>query len=469
VAAHGDTTPIFAALLLLILWLPLPWGSHLPWAGPLVGCAAWGLVALWVLLAALGRTRLPEARRLLWPLLLWLAWIGWIGWQLLPQDAATLKTMAPSAPAVHQAVAAMGGMPRDTLSIAPGITTDALLLTLAYCGLYWLVVLTTCDRESRMRWVLGAIVFAGFAEALYGSLMVLSGAEYGFLAAKQYYRGVATGTFVNRNHLAGYLELASAAGIGLILADLRHRDEPFSLAGFLRRQIDLLFSNKMRVRAALAVVVIGVVLTRSRMGNIALFGSMSLCGFLFVLLRERALAGRAAILFLSLMVVDLFIVSRWFGLEAVVNRIEQTDVLHEERMNVLDRIPATLDYYGTAGSGLGTFAVAFAPFRTSQMYGFYDHAHNDYAEFAVEVGFIGLGIILVFAGAHLLHAVRVILARRRHAPAAICFAAAMGLLALGIHAVADFNLQIPANAATLIVLMALAAACPVQSRRQKIP
>jgi hypothetical protein len=47
--------------------------------------------------------------------------------------------------------------------------------------------------------------------------------------------------------------------------------------------------------------------------------------------------------------------------------------------------------------------------------------------------------------------------RRRRLAAATGFAAFMGLTAMAIHATVEFNLQIPANAATLVVLLALTA------------
>lgn len=50
--------------------------------------------------------------------------------------------------------------------------------------------------------------------------MTLSGLEYGFLAEKTEFRGVATGTFNARNMLAGHLELCLACGLGLLVSTL---------------------------------------------------------------------------------------------------------------------------------------------------------------------------------------------------------------------------------------------------------
>ena len=89
------------------------------------------------------------------------------------------------------------------------------------------------------------------------------------------------------------------------------------------------------------------------------------------------------------------------------------------------------------------------------MQSYYDHAHNDYAEFATELGLpafalLGLGVVLSLGAA--LRAQRL-----RHDPLmrGIGFGAGMGLVALLIHSTVDFNLQIPANAALFVVLMAL--------------
>jgi putative inorganic carbon (HCO3(-)) transporter len=153
----------------------------------------------------------------------------------------------------------------------------------------------------------------------------------------------------------------------------------------------------------------------------------------------------------------------------VVQRIEQTDVRGEGRAQLLVDIPPLLERYHLTGTGIGTFEQAYAQVRSAAMRQYFDHAHNDYVEFAVEVGIPGLILLALLVGVHALHAIMVIIRRKRRLPAGVAFAALMALLAQGIHATVEFNLQIPANAATLIVLMAASASCSSQgSRRRKI-
>lgn len=460
---------IFWALLALIVWMPVPWGSHVPWAESLFVTAVFFLLTAWLLFAATGLISMDLRRsgRLLWPLLIWLVWLSWIGCQIIEVDLSDLAIYSPQAFALHQLVVDAGLTSPSVISIGRGTTFDALLLTSGYFGLYWLVVLTCWHQPTRMRWVLGALVFSGALQALYGSLMTLSGVEYGFFAKKLYYLGFATGTFVNRNHLAGYLEITAAAGVGLILADLQHRREITTWRQRFSGFITLLFSNKLRVRVALTIMAIGIVLSRSRMGNAAFFVSLCVCGFAYILLRERQLAVKAALLFLSLLLIDMFIVNHWFGLAKVVERIEKTDISTESRVRLYDELPPVVTAYARTGSGLGTFAQAYAPYRSPAMRDYMDHAHNDYLEFMIETGLPGFMILLVFVGGHAVHALHVIFRRRSRLPAAVCFSALMALAAYAIHATADFNLQIPANAASLVVLLALCTCCSARSRTRK--
>ncbi|MFA5938168.1 MAG: O-antigen ligase family protein [Sinimarinibacterium sp.] len=461
---------IFGATLALLVWLPLPWGSHRPWSADLLVTLSAALLGLRLLAISAGQSPFYSglARQLAMPLLWWLLWLAWIGSQLWPMDADTLRQLSPEAAQLHFETTSLLGLPTvATISIAPSATVDAWLLSAGYACLYVLIVLSCHRDRGRMGLVLGVLVASGLFQAVYGSLMVLSGLEWGFFEEKRFYRHVATGTFVNRNHLAGYLELAGAAALGLVLADLGGRGAAHSWRQRLLDAIALAFSAKMRARLALVIMAVALVLTRSRMGNIAFFTSLCVCGMGFVLLRWRGYAMRAFLLFSSVIAIDILIVSNWYGLERVVERIERTDLATEGRAIFLDEVPPVIEAYRQVGSGLGTFAYAYAPFRSERMGEYFDHAHNDYIEFMIETGVVGIALLAAFVLAHALHALRMVIFRRRRMAAAVGFSALMGLLAQAIHATAEFNLQIPANAATLLVLLALAASCSSVSERPR--
>ncbi|HXG28138.1 MAG TPA: O-antigen ligase family protein [Nevskiales bacterium] len=435
----------FAALLLIVLWMPLPYGSNVPWAVALLGILTFSALALWALLSLTGQSRVPRALWANhWVLLIWLLWLGWVAGQLMPLPVP-------------------GAATATTPSIAPEKTYQHLLESFTYFGLYLLVLLTATSRQ-RLRLLGMAIVVSGLIQALYGSLMVLSGLEYGFFEKKTAYLGNATGTFINRNHLAGYLEICAAVGVGLVVADLKTGGAR-NWKTWLRDITELAFSRKFLVRAFLVVMVIALVLTRSRMGNVAFFASLAVCGLLYVLLRERRAFLKAVAVFGSFLVIDLVIVNQWFGLEKVVERIERTEATTEGRAYIFPVLMRAIETHWQAGSGLGTFSLAILPFRATMPKQHWDHAHNDYAQFLIEVGLPGALLLACLALVTTVHAFRVIASRRNRLRTGVALAALMALTALAVHSAVDFNLQIPANAATLVIVMAMVNSCSHRSRR----
>lgn len=464
--AIGDRRPdrwVFAGVLALLAWLPLPWGSKPAAATALFAFIAAVLAGVRVLLAMRGAAPPPLPRAARWVLGFWLAWLAWCGLYLAPLPPAVLAAVAPSAHAVHAAIDGLpGASPLYTLSVLPGASLVQLLPGMGYLALFWLVLVCCARDRARQRLALTVILFSGVAQALYGAVMTLSGVEYGFLEPKAHGLGWATGTFVNRNHFAGYLELALAAGIALVLADLRATG-PRTWRERVTALVELALSPRMRTRLMIVVMVVALILSRSRMGNVAFFVALALCGTLYVLLRHPRYLVKSLLLFASLVLVDLLIVSEHYGLQKVAERIEQTDFATEQRAVAFRDLVPVLREHGLVGAGPGTFAAVFAPHRSPGLRGFYDHAHNDYAEFVIETGIVGAALLAAIAGTTLAHGVLVLRRRRDPAAAALAFAGLMALVSLGIHGLVDFNLRIPAVAGTLVALMALTLSCSSRS------
>ncbi|MGH8507086.1 MAG: O-antigen ligase family protein [Stenotrophobium sp.] len=459
---------LFAALLLLLLWLPLPWGSNRPWAEAVFGILVGLLGVAYLLTQIFARGDAAfSPQTYVWPLLLWLVWLVWVALQMVPMDFARLQALSPAAARFYASAFPVSHAQLFwPLSVFPNLTWHRWLLSLGYFSLYVLTLGLARDR-NRLQTLANTLVMSALFQAVYGGVMVLSRVEYGFFEHKTAYLGLATGTFVNRNHLAGYLELGAAIALGLILADLRVAD----LGNWKKRAryfLQFLFSTRLRIRVVLAVIVVGLVLTRSRGGNLAFFGALVVAAPIYIFLKERRLFLKSLVLFISLLAVDVWIVSGWFGLDKVVTRVEQTHTETEVRSYAFAAYPALIEKYKQTGSGLGTFATVFAPAQPANSWGYFDHAHNDYAEFLIETGVPGALILLVLVGITSLHALRVILRRNDRLRVGMCFAFLMGTAELAAHSFTDFNLQIPANAATYVVMMAMAAACAQQGRR-KLP
>lgn len=340
------------------------------------------------------------------------------------------------------------------ISLTPYDTQMALLRGLGYASFFgWtLIELNQPGRIIRAVWI---IVLAAAFQAIYGSLMVMSGLEYGFFLKKWTYLNYATGTFVNRNHLAGYLEMTTALGIGLLLAQTTHYVG--SWRERMRQFITMLLSDKVVLRLLLAIMVIALVMTRSRMGNTAFFVSLSIAGLMALLLMKNK-ARSTTILLTSLMVIDIAIVGTFFGVDKVADRLQNTTASKETRDEVARD---TFDMWKTApltGIGAGSFVYVYPTFKKTDVNKevYNNNAHNDYLQFLAEFGApatLALGSAVLFS---LWTAIQAMRKRRSDLHKGMGFASTMGLIAIGIHSTVDFNLQIPANAYMFVFLMALA-------------
>lgn len=440
---------MFAAYLAILVWVPLPFASNRIWGGALLA----GLVSLvligWLLLYIVGKVSLDPA---VWrhgrvPLAILVVVQLWVCIQILPLPRPLVEWASPQAFAWHIEEGWL------SLSLDRVYTNYYLLRGCAFTAGFFLT-LALVNSHHRLRVLLQILVFSGTVQAVYGAFMVLSGLELGFFVEKYAGQGVATGTFVNRNHLAGYLVMCLSAGIGLLLAQLstnRVTDWKESLRGLLQ----LMLSPKIRLRLYLAVMVVALVLTRSRMGNVAFFSALGFAGALAVI-SGRHFSWRVVIFLASLLIVDTLILGRWFGFERLVERLEQTQPSQEARAWSNSY---TIDYlrdFPLTGSGGGSFYGVFPNYQAQELSGYHLHAHNDYLEFAVELGIPATLALAVFVVLALLSAWRVQRERRTRLYRGAAFAVTMTVLWAAIHSATDFNLQIPANALTFVTILALA-------------
>jgi O-antigen ligase len=249
------------------------------------------------------------------------------------------------------------------------------------------------------------------------------------------------------------MEMALAIGVGLLISGLSDRSAD-TWQKFVRLTIEWILSRKMILRLALCVLVIALTTTHSRMGNAAFFTSLLVAGTLGIALSRHA-TRNTVLLLASLIAIDLLIVGSWFGVEKLAQRFEKTgEEIVESRELPAERAFELAGSFPVFGAGPGSFYLAFPPYRTEEISVFFDHAHNDYLEFAAESGFLGLAILAALVILCLAAALRAQWQRRDPLMRGISFASIMGVTAILIHSWADFNLQIPANAALFMVLLA---------------
>jgi hypothetical protein len=459
----GSRWPLLGFCLWLVL-LPLPFGAARTWALALV------LPPLFLLAVVVSWRSRPDA--------------GLPAFLLRPPGLLLAGFML----AVAVQLVPWTGTP---LSVVPYRTQLYLLLAFACTVTVWLTTaLVRSDRDLRL--LLLTLLGGGLLQAAIATLIMATRTGFSFLDSEILADSVASGTFANRNHLAGYLNIALSAGIGLMVGHLAAPVEGRRWALRVRDWMELMLGGKARLRLVLVMLVIVLIATRSRMGNAAFFAALLVATCTYAVFeRERR---RGLLLFAaSVVAIDLLLIGAWVGIDRVVDRIQNTPLAERvsgasapgpdglaapgadgataaaaepvkrdprREQSVEDRIEPALDAvtivrdHPWLGTGGGTFYLVYMAYQPNWE-GFYNHAHNDYLEIAADTGLLGLGMLVGLAAYALWTAVTLLRRRRNPVLRSAGFAAVMSITAMALHALVDFNLHIPANALTFCVMVAL--------------
>ncbi len=324
-------------------------------------------------------------------------------------------------------------LPAATLSQDPEATIHAA----AWLAAAWIVlqsVLNLSPSRAMLRRFSLALAINAAALGLYSLVQALTwnGKIYGWRASPY----SSAGPFVSHNHLAAYLNL----GLGLTL-------------GFLLAPGENQRGRKLWSAYAAALIVAGIVVSLSRSGFIAMTAS----GLGLFLWRRP----RGARLWISLgtlaVLIPLFLVVM-SGVIPFQGRLATllTSSSYGERTQIWRDAIRAWPGAPIWGTGLGSFAAAAAPYFRHATGVTYTHAENEYIEWLVEAGVIGLGLAMAFVSGV------VGLGRRAWQSSsgperALILGAAFSGLTLLIQSGADFAPHIPAVGVTAIILAALIA------------
>ena len=345
-----------------------------------------------------------------------------------------------------------------TVSMARYQTVSHLLLLVTYLTAFFLTLFLCRDRNAKKRLVF-ALVSLGIFEALYGLIQYLTGWQQIFAYVKKYYLEEATGTYINRNHFAGFLEmiLPFAMVLALRWTHLLSRNTSGG-AGTFRKIVSRTELVSVVFWLFLAILIsAALVLSRSRMGIISalvsLVAILALAGTSTV--RPRTRTAVAALFFLG--VLGLIV---WIGSDPVMSRFEtlgqEYTLSGQSRVSIWRDTLGLIRQHPFLGTGLGSFSVAYTPVQTAFLNLLVEHAHCDYLEVATELGLPGA--ILVFGSIFwvLAETARRYRKLEERFDKAICLACIGSIAAILVHSLAEFNLYIPANALVFTTILALA-------------
>ncbi len=421
----------FLIICLEIAITTLAFGTVHNWALAFFGLTAVGLICLWLVDGFVLRSLQIPVNPLQWPIFGMII-LGAI--QLLPLRA-------------HD----NAGLPFATvrsLSLDPYATRMVILLV-AMLLIYFLATTIFVDSPARLRALVRAIAIFGFLLAVFGltqSFTTDGSRVYWF---RQLTQSTAFGPFINRHHFAGYMEVALAIPLGLLLTGAVE-------------------SYKRPLYAFAAVVMaMSLIATNSRGGIISLAGEL----FFAVLVasfswgkkkdQPRGARVRGALMRAGLafgMVFVLMLGAVVISGPEVFTRFLGTPIAEDPTTGRSHFWGVTVDVikaYPLTGSGLGSFGVIYPRYDTRNGMYRLEQAHNDYLQTLSDAGIIGalLGIAFI-----------VILFKRGFARRethdkfrrGVTTGALAGCFAVLIHSFFDFTLHTTANALLFLILAALA-------------
>jgi O-antigen ligase len=468
---------VFWGLCAVLVFVPLPIGSVEEWAVFVFEAATIGLFLVY-LGGEIGRhrkrirdddplapapARLPFVFKILLAVFLAVSFL-----QVVPLPASIVKVLSPRAYGitlglVRDGLAAPSGW--LTLSLAPSATLSELVLILCY-GIFGFLVLRTVRSRRQVEIFVLVIVASALFQALYGMVEMFSGHEMIFGRVKRFGAGSVTGTYVNRNHFAGFLEMAFPLSLGYLLVKARY----FAMEkGLSIRQRILWFGQESLQWTLLlglvpAFIGVGLVFSKSRSGIMVLVVTAVLAAAATASWREfseeegegpergtKRRFGRIV----RLVVMVVLAAAVWLGIGPVIDRFSEMDISYEARRLFYENTLHMIGDFPLAGTGKGTYVDAYAMYEKVDDGLKLSYAHNDYLEFAAENGVVAGGA-LAAAGIGLAVWLAAMWRRRRSSFAkGIGLGAMLGVTAILIHGFTDFNLQIPANAVYFTALAML--------------
>ena len=323
--------------------------------------------------------------------------------------------------------------------------------------------------RERVRMLTNFLIVFGLAFAVFALVQHFTwNGSFFWLRATRSGGGMVTGSFVNHNHFAGFMELLIPIPIALVVSNAI-------------RQSRILYA------LAATMMTIAAIAALSRGGMISLAA-----GGLFVLIaavyKSRGDAGDdfydadeddtdearrlpwafnlagGAIIAAAIVVGTLLV-----GSEPVLDRLTNNSVassnagaqnfdnargwMWRNSWTIFRANPIT-------GVGLGAYQTAFPNYSDGdgiRQYGkeyVFDRAHNDYLQILTDTGLIGGACAVWFAGALLL-GIRRSLKLRNSLNSGLAIGLSAAVVSLAVHSFFDFNLQLPAIALLFLIVAAV--------------
>lgn len=317
-------------------------------------------------------------------------------------------------------------------------------------GFIFFAVLNNLHRLETVQLVGTIVLSVGTLLAMYAIVQYLTGSDYVWGYERlPIYEGRGSGTFMNPNHLAGYLEMLL----------------PLALAYTLTSRLKEI--GKVLVGYAVLVIFAGLVVTFSRWGWLA--AGLSVVIWLAWMMRQHQyrLPGLLILTGFLVVIFVLGVLLRPAKAKIQANRLDRAAQAEDVHFKTWAPAVEFWKEHLWLGAGPGGFDARHPEYREAvaaprQMPP--ERVHNDYLNVLMDWGLAG-GLLLAavwvcfYAGIarswKYVHRTPNDLKAKRSNKTSFVLGGALGLLAILIHSWLETNLYVPANALLAAVLLGL--------------
>ncbi len=427
------------------------------------GVYRWATAPYLVAVALLALTQTGRIRQLctsdgwLYGTLATVVTLAWL--QLVPLPAAAV---AWASPATLTVVDTIRLLPRATgwtpISVSPLDTAWACALLTANALLF--VAAGALVARGGVRATIRVIAWLGIVFGLVALSQMATGTNAIYWRWVPYSEGATPfGTFVNRNHFASWVIMATPVCFGYVIARLHRTAGDDSTLRWTSRLATGLDGRALILLFAAVLMSVALFLSLSRSG---LVGLATAAGFMLIAGRRHV--DRKRWRWLGVYgAITATVVAMFADATDLVGRLLETLDEGSGRLTIWrETMPVVRDFWA-AGTGAGTYQTAMLVYQESNRLFVFNQAHNQLLQVATEGGLLlsvpALGVTVLF----------VTRARRRigadhMASRWIRLGAAGGLVAVGVQSLWETGLRMPANAALAVVLAAIVIHAPRQDR-----
>lgn len=355
---------------------------------------------------------------------------------------------------------------------APGSMFYAIYgLALFFFFLAFSSLLRSGENRRITLWI---ITIVGVFEAVYGLLQAMN-PSLGvlWLPSDIAARGCARGTIIYRNQYAAFLNMcwpmALVLGISLYkpvllkLDFLRKQKKRLSIAN----RIEFLFHKATVPLWSSAFMILALIFSRSRGGIVVM---LIIAGLLIFLL---PFSRRSKILSVALLSLFIFVYGGMIGFQVVTDRFMFFYNSALFRFHLWFTSLAMLQDHLVTGIGMGSYQF-LSPVYLKDVPDrlWFDHAHNEYVEMAIELGLPAMLLFMVWLVRGMTGYWRRIMQSRKTAAEVqsaqiVAIGAFCGISGLLLHAAVDFVWRLPANVVYAVALLALLNAASKQKKSAK--